>query len=53
MYLVKSFAFPEPLARIRASFRRGRPDQVLKPNLGDLEMDLVTPKAYRESRYLN
>jgi len=29
-YLVKPFAFPELLARIRALLRRGRPDQVLK-----------------------
>jgi len=29
-YLVKPFAFPELLARIRALLRRGRPNQVLK-----------------------
>jgi two-component system, OmpR family, copper resistance phosphate regulon response regulator CusR len=41
-YLVKPFAFPELLARIRALLRRGRSDQVLKLRLADLEMDLVT-----------
>src|SRR5262245_10965531 len=34
-YLVKPFAFPELLARIRALLRRGRPDQVLKLHEGD------------------
>jgi DNA-binding response OmpR family regulator len=29
-YLVKPFAFPELLARVRALLRRGRPDQVLR-----------------------
>ena len=41
-YLVKPFAFPELLARIRALFRRGRTDQVLKLKCADLEMDLMT-----------
>jgi DNA-binding response OmpR family regulator len=46
-YLVKPFAFPELLARIRALLRRGRMDQVLKLQLDDLEMDLVTRKVTR------
>jgi DNA-binding response OmpR family regulator len=51
-YLVKPFAFPELLARIRALLRRGRMDQVLKLRHGDLEMDLVTRKVARGSQVL-
>lgn len=46
-YLVKPFAFPELLARIRALLRRGRADQVLRLKEGDLEMDLVTRTVTR------
>ncbi len=46
-YLVKPFAFPELLARVRALLRRGRSDQVLKLQLADLEVDLVTRKVRR------
>ncbi len=46
-YLVKPFAFPELLARIRALLRRGRTEQVARLKLADLEMDLVTRKARR------
>lgn len=52
-YLVKPFAFPELLARIRALLRRGRTDQVLRLKAGDLEMDLVTRKVLRGHRVLN
>ncbi len=51
-YLVKPFAFPELLARIRALLRRGRMDQVLKLRHDDLEMDLVTRKVARGSQAL-
>lgn len=51
-YLVKPFAFPELLARIRALLRRGRPDQVLKLEEGDLAMDLVTRKVVRAGETL-
>ncbi len=51
-YLVKPFAFPELVARIRALLRRGRADQVLKLNLADLEMDLVTRKVSRAKQVL-
>ena len=44
-YLVKPFAFPELLARIRALLRRGRTDQVLRLKLADLEMDLVPERS--------
>ena len=46
-YLVKPFAIPELLARIRALVRRGRPDQVLTLRQDDLEVDLVARKVIR------
>src|ERR1700675_3807356 len=52
-YLVKPFAFPELLARIRALLRRGRMDQILKLQREDLEMDLVTRKVSRGTQPLD
>jgi len=52
-YLVKPFAFPELLARIRALLRRGRKDQILRFKVADLEMDLVTHKVMRGDRELD
>jgi two-component system copper resistance phosphate regulon response regulator CusR len=46
-YLVKPFAFPELVARLRALLRRGRPDQALRLKVGDLEMDLMTRRVMR------
>src|SRR3989449_4473071 len=46
-YLVKPFAIPELLARIRALLRRGRTDQALTLRQDDLEVDLVTRKVVR------
>ena len=46
-YLVKPFAFPELLARIRALTRRGRVDQALRFKLADLELDCVTRRVTR------
>jgi DNA-binding response OmpR family regulator len=46
-YLVKPFAFPELLARVRALLRRGRPEQALKLKVGDLEMDIVSRTVQR------
>jgi len=40
-YLVKPFAFPELLARIKALLRRGKTDQPILLTIADLEMDLV------------
>lgn len=51
-YLVKPFAFPELLARIRSLLRRGRADQILRLKAADLEMDLVTRKVKRGGREL-
>lgn len=52
-HLVKPFAFPELLARIRALLRRGRIEQVLTLSHEDLEMDLVTRKVARGSQVLD
>ena len=46
-YLVKPFAFPELLARIRALLRRGRPDPALRLQLDDLTMDVMTRRVTR------
>jgi DNA-binding response OmpR family regulator len=52
-YLVKPFAFPELLARIRALLRRGRPNREMKMRHEDLEMDVVAHKVARGERRLN
>jgi DNA-binding response OmpR family regulator len=46
-YLVKPFALPELLARVRALLRRGRPSDVLRLKAADLELDLVARRAVR------
>jgi len=51
-YLVKPFALPELLARIRALLRRGRPSEVFRLKAADLEMDLVARRAIRGERLL-
>jgi two-component system, OmpR family, copper resistance phosphate regulon response regulator CusR len=52
-YLIKPFALPELLARIRALLRRGRMDQILKLQHEDLEIDLVTRRASRGAQTLD
>src|SRR5499426_2860893 len=52
-YLVKPFAFPELLARIRALLRRGRMDQILKLQHDDLGIDLVTRRVTRGAQVLD
>jgi two-component system copper resistance phosphate regulon response regulator CusR len=52
-YLVKPFALPELLARIRALLRRGRPADVFRLKAADLELDLVTRHAARGERLLD
>lgn len=51
-YLIKPFAFPELLARIRLLLRRGRGDMALRLKLADLEMDLVTRRVMRGEQLL-
>jgi len=52
-YLVKPFALPELLARIRALLRRGRPAEAVRLKTADLEIDLVARRASRGSRSLD
>ena len=49
-YLVKPFAFPELLARVRALLRRGRTEQASELRLADLEMDVASRRAVRGGR---
>ena len=49
-YLVKPFALPELLARIRALLRRGRPSDVPRLKVADLEMNLVARRVVRGER---
>ena len=52
-YLIKPFALPELLARIRVLLRRGRPSDVLRLKAGDLDMDLIARRATRGARTLD
>src|SRR3989475_7100162 len=52
-YLVKPFALPELLARVRALLRRGRPSDVFRLTVADLELDLMTRHATRGDRLLD
>ncbi len=51
-YLVKPFAFPELVARVRALLRRGRPESVDTLRLADLEMRVTARVVSREGREL-
>jgi len=64
-YLVKPFAFPELLARIRVLLRRGKPNVSEGFKLADLEMDMgrrlvtragqltdLTPREFELLEYL-
>jgi DNA-binding response OmpR family regulator len=52
-YLVKPFALPELLARIRALLRRGRSSEVLRLKVANLEMDLVARRVVRGDRAID
>jgi DNA-binding response OmpR family regulator len=52
-YLVKPFAFPELLARIRALLRRGKADIPEKLTLGDMVIDSGDRSAARGGRTLD
>jgi DNA-binding response OmpR family regulator len=52
-YLVKPFAFPELLARVRALLRRGKPTSVSHLQLADLSLDLNSHKANRGGEILD
>jgi DNA-binding response OmpR family regulator len=49
-YLVKPFAFPELLARIRALLRRSKTESVASLRIQELEMDLVSRSVKRGTR---
>jgi DNA-binding response OmpR family regulator len=49
-YLVKPFAFPELLARIRALVRRGRGDRLLRLSVADLVIDVPARTVARAGR---
>jgi two-component system, OmpR family, copper resistance phosphate regulon response regulator CusR len=51
-YLVKPFAFPELVARVRALLRRGRPEDALRLKVSDLELDFLHRSAARGGRSL-
>jgi DNA-binding response OmpR family regulator len=51
-YLVKPFAFPELLARLRALLRRGRSDGPRRLHAADLELDLETREVMRAGERL-
>jgi DNA-binding response OmpR family regulator len=52
-YLVKPFALPELLARVRALMRRGKPSEGFRLKAGDLELDVVGRRAVRGERLLD
>jgi DNA-binding response OmpR family regulator len=51
-YLVKPFAFPELLARIRALLGRGLPETTNQLSVADLEMDVAAHKVKRGGKDL-
>jgi len=52
-YLVKPFALPELLARVRALLRRGRPMEAVQLKAGNLELDLLSRRVTRGGRVLD
>jgi DNA-binding response OmpR family regulator len=52
-YLVKPFAFPELLARVRALLRRGKGEPPPKLAVGDLELDPLSRLVTRAGRTLD
>ena len=52
-YLVKPFAFPELLARVRVLLRRGKTEEAAKLGIGDLEMDAERRSAIRGGQALD
>jgi DNA-binding response OmpR family regulator len=52
-YLVKPFALPELLARVRALLRRGRPAEIVRLKVADLELDVRARRVTRNGRSLD
>lgn len=52
-YLVKPFSFLELLARLQALTRRGRTQDPVQLRIGDLQIDLISRKAWRAGTRLD
>lgn len=52
-YLVKPFAFPELLARVRALLRRGNSEATLKTRMADLEIDMANRVVMRAGQRID
>lgn len=52
-YLVKPFAFPELLARVRALLRRGNAEAVAKTRIADLEIDFGSRLVTRSGQKID
>lgn len=52
-YMVKPFALPELLARVRALLRRASRQMVHRLQIADLELNLITRQAHRGGRALD
>jgi DNA-binding response OmpR family regulator len=52
-YLLKPFAFPELLARVRALSRRGIPESSPRMRIGDLELDVAARSVTRAGQLLD
>ncbi len=52
-YLVKPFAFPELLARVRALLRRGKTEPPVELRLQDLQVNRITRTVTRSDRVLD
>ena len=52
-YLVKPFAFPELLARVRSLLRRARTDQKLKFEMADLVLEVQSRKVTRGGKIID
>lgn len=52
-YLVKPFAFPELLARIRVLLRRDQKKSTIEYNVDNLHVDVLSRKAQRADKSLN
>ena len=51
-YLIKPFAMPELLARLRALSRRSGPSRTSELRLGDITLDTVSRKVSRAGKYV-
>ncbi|MGH8445617.1 MAG: heavy metal response regulator transcription factor [Solimonas sp.] len=52
-YLVKPFSFLELIARLQAITRRGRGQDPMQIAVGDLQIDLLSRRAWRDGRRLD